>query len=348
MIKYSKVKLNAIGYELAPVIVTSEELEERLSDIYEKFHFPIGQLEELTGIEERRWWPEDFRISDGAIMAGRNALTLANMKPCDIEAVIYTAVAREYYEPATACRIADELGINDNLVVQDISNACLGMLSGMVDIANRIELGQIRAGMIVSCETARVIVEKTISKIRQGMDMPQFIKSMATLTGGSGAAAIILTDGSFDCPESHSLLGGAILSDVNHHRLCRWGTEIIDGGLHEEFMTTDAVEIMKHGVGLGKRTWDKLMADMDWNPGIVDKVICHQVGASNRQGILKAIEIPVERDYPTYPFLGNMGTVSLPITAGLASERGFLNTGDNTAFLGIGSGLTCMMMGLKW
>ena len=30
--------------------------------------------------------------------------------------------------------------------VYDVSNACLGVLNGMVDIANRIELGQIRAG----------------------------------------------------------------------------------------------------------------------------------------------------------------------------------------------------------
>jgi len=43
-----------------------------------------------------------------------------------------------------------------------------------------------------------------------------------------------------------------------------------------------------------------------------------------------------------------MGTVSLPLTAALASHRGFLQTGQRVAFLGIGSGLNCMMLGWQW
>ena len=43
-----------------------------------------------------------------------------------------------------------------------------------------------------------------------------------------------------------------------------------------------------------------------------------------------------------------MGTVSLPLTAALAEDREFLEPGDRVAFLGIGSGLNCMMLGLEW
>jgi 3-oxoacyl-[acyl-carrier-protein] synthase III len=60
------------------------------------------------------------------------------------------------------------------------------------------------------------------------------------------------------------------------------------------------------------------------------------------------MELPLERDFPTYPFLGNIGTVSLPITAAIASERGFLEPGHKVGFLGIGSGLSCLMLGLEW
>ncbi|MDP7640057.1 MAG: 3-oxoacyl-ACP synthase III, partial [Candidatus Hydrogenedentes bacterium] len=51
--KYTKVHIDAIGYELAPVVVASAELEERLAPLYEALHFPEGQLEALTGIGER-------------------------------------------------------------------------------------------------------------------------------------------------------------------------------------------------------------------------------------------------------------------------------------------------------
>ena len=43
--KYSRVYLDTIGYELAPVVVTSEELEARLQPLYEALHIPSGQLE---------------------------------------------------------------------------------------------------------------------------------------------------------------------------------------------------------------------------------------------------------------------------------------------------------------
>ena len=43
-----------------------------------------------------------------------------------------------------------------------------------------------------------------------------------------------------------------------------------------------------------------------------------------------------------------MGTVSLPLTAALAEERGFLERGSRVAFLGIGSGLNCLMLGWEW
>ena len=58
--------------------------------------------------------------------------------------------------------------------------------------------------------------------------------------------------------------------------------------------------------------------------------------------------MPKEKDYTTYRFLGNMGTAALPVTAAIAAERGGLKPGQHVAFLGIGSGLTCLMLGLEW
>ena len=69
--KYSKVYIDAIGYEIAPVVVSSLELERRLEGLYSALHLGEGQLEALTGINERRWWEEGYRISDGAIAAAQ-------------------------------------------------------------------------------------------------------------------------------------------------------------------------------------------------------------------------------------------------------------------------------------
>ena len=58
--------------------------------------------------------------------------------------------------------------------------------------------------------------------------------------------------------------------------------------------------------------------------------------------------IAPEKEYSTYEYLGNIGTVSLPLTAALAEEREFLCPGDRVGLLGIGSGLNCLMLGVEW
>ena len=350
--RYTRVYMDAIGYELAPVVVTSLELEARLKGVYDALHLSEGQLEALTGISERRWWDPGYPLSRGAIAAAEHALSASNVEPRDLDVLIYAGVCRELFEPATACKVAAAIGVSDGAAVHDVSNACLGMLTGMVDVANRIELGQIRAGMVVSCETAREINDIMIDKMLASRTMENFKYSLATLTGGSGAAAVLLTDGSFSTQKRRRLLGGVTQTAPQFNMLCRWGLETLNtlplAHYVSQFTSTDAAAVLKHGVELGQRTWLNFLRKLGWVGDQIDKVICHQVGSGHRDTILKALGIAAEKEFCTFPYLGNVGTVSLPITAALAEDREFLRPGDRVAFLGIGSGLNCLMLGLEW
>src|SRR5215208_1040631 len=189
--RYSRVYLEAIGYELAPVVISTEELEARLEPLYTALRLPMGQLEALTGVSERRWWPKDYSVAQGATVAALKALAASNVKASDIDVLVYAGVCREQLEPATACRVAAQIGVSADATVFDVSNACLGVLNGIVDIANRIELGQAKAGLVVSCETAREINEVVIDQMVQSKSMDVFKEAVATLTGGSGAVAVL-------------------------------------------------------------------------------------------------------------------------------------------------------------
>ena len=352
--KYTKVFVETIGYELPPIVVTSAELEARLAPVYEALHFQPGQLEALTGISERRFWAPDTPLSQSAITAARAALDASAVAPSDLDVLIYAGVCRESFEPATACRVAHGVGVSPGAAVYDISNACLGVLNGMLDIANRIELGQIRAGLVVSCESAREIVDIMIDRLIAEPDMELFKLSLATLTGGSGAAAVLLTDGSFDAAGSvastsgHRLLGGVTRTAPEHYGLCTWGMKETSPATFGQLMSTDAVAVLEYGVALGLETWKAFKKEMGWSAADVEKTICHQVGSSHQEFILQTLEIPESKDFTTFAYLGNMGTVSLPITAALAAEREVLQSGNEVAFLGIGSGLNCLMLGLEW
>jgi len=316
--KYSKVFIDAIGYELGPNVVTSSELEKRILPMLDSLHIPLGQLEALTGIRERRWWNQGFPLSEGAARAAAKALLQADITAGDLGALIYAGVCREHSEPATATAVADKLGVNPSTAVFDISNACLGVLNGILDLANRIELGQIKAGMVVSCESSREINDSMIASMLVDRSFENFRLSLSTLTGG---------------------FGGVYRSACERHKLCIW---------HRDHMSTDATAVLKHGVALGQQTWAALLAELGMRAEEFSKVICHQVGGAHKKNVLEALGIPVEKDFSTYEYLGNMGTVALPAAAAIADEREFLAPGDNTAFLGIGSGLNTIMLGVKW
>ncbi len=346
--RYSKAHIAAFGYELAPVVVTSAELEARLEPLYRALHLAPGQLQALTGIRERRWWEPGYPLSQGAIAAGKKALAGAGINAADIGVLIYAGVCREQFEPATACRVAAGLGIGGDAAVYDISNACLGVLSAVIDIANRIELGQVRAGLVVSCESAREINDIMIARMIEERNMGHFAMSLATLTGGSGAVALLVTDKILYRDGRRRLLGGVAQAAPEHHGLCLWGVHDDGRGRFIQTMRTDAVNVLNHGVELGRRTWEAFLAELGWSPADVDRVVCHQVGAAHQEAILKSLGIAEEKDFTTYEFLGNMGTVSLPLSAALAEEREMLVSGEKVALLGIGSGLNCLMLGVEW
>ncbi len=397
---YSNVCISSFGYELPPVVVTSEELEERIAPMYRRLHLQPGHLEALTGIRERRWWDEGYTLTDGAVAAARKAIDNAAIDARDLQVLIYAGVCREQFEPATACAVAERLGISPDAYVYDVSNACLGVLNGLIDIANRIELGQVSAGMVVSCESSREIIEVAIQRMRAEPSMQVFAESVATLTGGSGAAAVLLTSRRGGASNGRRLVGAVSQAAPEHHRLCRWGVtlsplehaklilqpdrmikaldqllapETIPAAIKElmtseklpaavarmlpseklpaaltQFMSTDSVAVLKHGVELGVRTWGAFLKKLGWARDEIDKVICHQVGSGHQDAILSQLGIPPEKEYSTYKYLGNMGTVSLPLTAALADQRRFLQPGDRVGFLGIGSGLNCLMVGWEW
>jgi acyl-CoA:acyl-CoA alkyltransferase len=347
MMKYSRVYLDSMGYELAPRVVSSTALEERLAPLYRKLYLQPGLIQAWTGIRERRWWNPGFTYAGEAAKAAEKALKASAVPREDIGGVIYAGVCRDQFEPATAAGVAAALGVSATTVSFDLSNACLGVANGIIEMANKIELGQIKAGLVVSCESAADIVEEVIGKMLAAGTMEYFKGAFTTLTLGSGAVAMLLTDGSYG-GQPHRLVGAVARTAPHHNRLCRWGLTARDeAGSQRQFMETDAVGMLKHSwemVGIG----EAFRQQMNWTTEMIDRLVCHQVAAPNQEKILQGLQISAEKDFTTLAYLGNMGSVSLPTTAALAHERGFLLPGHRVAFFGIGSGLNSLMLGWEW
>jgi len=347
--RYQNVCLESLSYAIPDEIVTSDEIERRLEPLYRRLKLPEGRLELMSGIRERRLWPRGYRPSDGSIASGRRAIEAAGIDSGEIGCLIHGSVCRDQLEPATACRVHDALGLPESCLAYDVSNACLGMLNGIVQVANLIELGQIRAGLVVGAEDSRALLESTIDALNadQSLTRDRVKPAFASLTIGSASAAVLLVHRDLS-RTGNALQAAAARAHTAHHRLCQGGHEAGAGGSSGILMQTDSEELLKQGLAAGAETFGDFLKASGWSREQSHKSICHQVGGTHRRLMLESLGLPPERDYMTFPWLGNTGSVALPITMALAVENGFVQPQDRVALLGIGSGINCLMLAVNW
>jgi 3-oxoacyl-[acyl-carrier-protein] synthase III len=348
--RYEKVCVESFGYELPETIVTSVSLEERLAPIYNKLNLAYGRLEMMTGIRERRFWDDGVTPSQASIKAAEKAISKSGVNKEDIGCLLHTSVSRDFLEPATATVVHDSLGLPPTATIFDISNACLGFINGMVTLANMIELGQVKAGVVVGCESSKRLIDKTIDKVLKDPDITreELKLAFATLTLGSGAVAAVLTHSSLS-RDGHKLLGGVTRAASQHNGLCRIEADtcFFDPSILPE-MHTDSRELLKNGAKLAPDTWEAIKQELAWKNSDVDKFFTHQVSAVHSRLLFKTLGLDKAKDFPTVEYLGNIGSVSLPITMAIGIDQSCLNPGDKVAMLGIGSGIVCLMLGLEW
>lgn len=342
---FVNVGIQNFGYELPPNVVSSEEIETRLAPVYERLKLPRGRLELMSGIQERRFWDTGTLPSYGAACAGRKAIDASGFAAEDIECLIFTAVCRDMMEPATASFVHKELHLSEKCLIFDLSNACLGFLNGMILLANMIENRQIKNGLIVSSETAENLVESTIADLLAdpALTRKSIKSSFASLTIGSGAVGLVMTDSRIH-DSGHRLKHVAYRANTSFNDLCRGG----DKNSSETLMATDSEELLKRGVETAAATWNDFLADSGWHNNDIEQFFCHQVGRAHASLLFASLHLDPAKNFETLPLLGNVGSVSAPLTFAMGIEKGKLSPGQKAAILGIGSGINCLMLGIEW
>jgi 3-oxoacyl-[acyl-carrier-protein] synthase-3 len=346
--RYHHVCIESLGYTLPAEVVSSDDLERLLEPLYSRLRLPPGRLELMTGIRERRFWPRGTLPSEVSIVSGRRALDAAGIAPQKVGALVHGSVCRDHLEPATACRVHHELGLPQQCQIYDVSNACLGLLNGMLQVANMIELGQIEAGLVVGSEGSRQLVETTIAALNRDTTLTrQQIKlAVASLTIGSASCAILLTRDAISRTQNR-LTTAVWRAHTEHHQLCHSGDDEAGAGM-SPLMQTDSDTMMHAGIATGAQTFDEFLRAAQWSRADIHKSFCHQVGSGHRKLMLESLGLRSEHDHTTLEWLGNTGSAALPITLATGLDRGVVSAGDNLALLGIGSGINSVMLGVQW
>ncbi len=339
---FDNVCIEGLSYFLPESVVASSEIEEHLAPLYQSLKISKGTLEALTGVRQRRLWPSHLSPSYFASKVGENLLRKESVQNQDIDLLIYAGVCRDFIEPATAQIVHHNLNLSPQCLTFDLSNACLGFFNAMLLSAQLIDSGKIRNALIVSGENAAPLLENTINKLNSEKTEEAFRSSLASLTLGSGAVAMLLGHSS-DSTKNHRLLGGISQIASEHHNLCQG-----QGDYRNPLMKTDSARLFKEGVSLSIKTWKNFLQTMRQTSEAFSHIFTHQVSLAHHERIFKELGIPLEKGRPECRLLGNTGTVAAPLSLALAEEEGILTSGKLIALLGIGSGLNAMMLGIQW
>lgn len=318
----------------APVVVTSDDIDEQLAPFYERVGAEPGLLQNLAGITERRQWPEDIGFIEASALAGEKAIVESGIDRSLIGFVTNTSVCRDRLEPSSAVTVHDRLGLGSQCINYDISNACLGFINGIHMAGTFIETGQIDYALIVDGEGTREIQQNTINRLLdENSTIDDLFTNFASLTLGSGSTAAVIGRHS-ENPGSHRVVRGEFRAASTHHDLCV-------GSL--ENMRTDTKALLDAGTELGKVAWDA--ADKD-NWGDMDRYIFHQISRVHAAAMIDILGIDPDRVPMTFPTYGNIGPASVPFT--LAKEAATLTPDDRVLCVGVGSGLNASLVELAW
>ena len=113
-------------------------------------------------------------------------------------------------------------------------------------------------------------------------------------------------------------------------------------------MQTDSEELLHRGVDVAATTWAGLCEELGWDHATPQLACTHQVGVAHRKLLVERLGLEVPQIPSSFEYLGNCGSASLPATASIAVQQTPPAKGDNVAFLGIGSGINCLMLGIEW
>src|SRR5512141_674039 len=170
-------------------------------------------IRERTGIQQRHIAREDQFPSTLAVEASIKALTIANLRPTDLDLIICSTSSPEYIFPATACLIQDQLGAT-KAGAFDLLAACSGFVYALNMGAQSIRSGSIKNVLVIGTETLSRFVnwkdrntcvlfgDGAGAFVLQASERPGGVLSAVMHSDGSGADLLSLPGGGSRIPAS--------------------------------------------------------------------------------------------------------------------------------------------------
>ncbi len=132
--RFNNVCLESIAVALPDEVWTSAQIEEQLRPLYERLRLPFGRLELMTGIRERRMWPDGHAAlrRERRRRAAPSSAVSAVRRGADRALHPRRGLPRHAGARVGLVRPPQDRPAGQSAQIFDLSNACLGFLNSIV------------------------------------------------------------------------------------------------------------------------------------------------------------------------------------------------------------------------
>ncbi len=328
-----KAYIDAIGMYVPENVVTNQDLE-KLMDTSDEW------IRERSGIQERHHVDGEC-TTDLALKAAEEALEKAGMQAEDVEHIIFSTMASDYFTPGGGPMMTRRLGIPGTPAL-DIRMACSGFLYGLSVSKAFIESGAYNNVLLITSEVQSVALDFTTA----GRD--------TAVLFGDGAAATILkaTD------EDRGLLSVKTHSDGRYAEdlMLRTPSTMDNPFLTKELLDKGFGQVKMNGRTVFKHAITKfpaVIAEALEAAGVekseVKLVVPHQANLRITEAVANRLELEMHKVvYSNIHKYGNTTSASIPIALYEASQEGKINRGDIIVVASFGAGFTWGASVMRW
>ena len=326
-------KVNAgiagIGVCLPERVLTNDELAEMVDT-------NDAWIQERTGIRQRRIAAADQAASDLGIAAAREALSSAGVAPQDIDLIIVATATPDMQFPATACLIAEKLGL-DATPAFDVAAGCTGFIYALTIGSQFIVNGFYRTVLVIGTEV--------LSKVTNWTDRETCI----LLADGAGAVVlrpVAAGQGILAMKLGADGAGGKELSLPAGGSRLPLTAEGLAANLNKLHM--NGSEVFKFAMKMLPEVTGQALKLAGLTPADLALIIPHQANLRIIEAAARRMELPLEKFMVNLDRYGNTSSASIPIALHEALATGRVRPGDALALTGFGAGLTWGAVVLRW
>jgi 3-oxoacyl-[acyl-carrier-protein] synthase III len=305
----------------------------------------IKKFEQITGIAERRYAPNDMTASGIAAIAAQQAIEDCKIDPESLDQIIvshnfgdvkHRAIQMQAV-PSLANRVKHLLGIqNPSCIAYDILFGCPGWVQSVIQTDAYFKAGMAKKALLVGTET--------LSRVIDSHDRDSMIFS-------DGAGACIMEYREVEEDDGPGILGSSAQThSIDEAWYICMGKSYSANGDNTEYIKMNGRKVyeyaMKHVPTAMKDCLDKSGVSIDQ----LKKVFIHQANEKMDEGIIKRlyqlygiIDIPADIMPMSIHWLGNSSVATIPTLYDLVLKGSVdahaLSKGDIILFASVGAGM---------